>query len=71
MLADITGEVLLKTTFMHTHYMPGFAVHRHRSHNLVLQLDYNFNVKICTARRYNPVNTRRRPDAGLMTARQR
>ena len=47
------------------------VLHRHHSHNLILQLDYNFNVKICTAGRYNQVNTRRRPDAGLMTARRR
>ena len=47
------------------------VLHRHRSPNLILQLDFNFNVKICTAGRHNPVNTRCRTDAGLMTARHR
>ena len=47
------------------------VLNRHRSPNLILQLYFNFNVKICAAGRYNPVNTRRRTDAGLMTDRRR
>ena len=67
MLCDITGEGLLsitvKTTFIDIAPQPDTPIGG--------LLDYNFIVKICAAGRYNPVNTRRRPDAGLTTARRR
>ena len=46
------------------------VLHRHRSPNLILQKDSNFNVQICAAGQCNPVNTRRRTHAGLMTTRR-